>query len=63
VTASAQNAKQIALVSSQNAFGQTIAFTSIGASIFVFALSLVWRWFKRRYISSLSEAKPDVVNQ
>jgi len=62
VTAYAQDAKQTALVSSQNAFWQTIAFTAIGASIFVLALSLVWRWFKRHYINSLSEAKPEVVS-
>jgi hypothetical protein len=62
VTISAQSAKQTALASSQNAFWQTIAFTAIGASIFVLALSLVWRWFKRHYINSLSEAKPEVVS-
>jgi CHASE3 domain sensor protein len=60
VTTAAQEAKQTALVSGQNAFWSTIAFTVIGAFVFVLALFLVWRWFKRRYIKSLSEAKPEV---
>ena len=63
VTASAQDAKRTALVSGQNAFWSTIAFTVIGAFVFVLALFLVWRWFKRRYIKSLSEAKPEVNSQ
>ena len=63
VTTSAQDAKQTALVSSQNAFWSTIAFTVIGAFVFVLVLFLVWRWFKRSYINSLSEAKPEVNSQ
>ena len=63
VTTAAQNAKQTALVSGQNAFWSTIAFTVIGAFVFVLALFLVWRWFKRSYINSLSEAKPEVNSQ
>ncbi len=49
VTTAAQSAKQTALVSSQNAFWSTLAFTVIGAIVFVLALSLVWRRFKRRF--------------
>jgi phosphotransferase system glucose/maltose/N-acetylglucosamine-specific IIC component len=63
VTASAQDAKQTALVSGQNAFWSTITFTVIGAFAFVLALFLVWRRFKRSYIKSLSEAKPEVNSQ
>ena len=63
VTTAAQNAKQTAVVSSQNAFWSTIAFTVIGAFVFVLALFLVWRRFKRSYIKSLSEAKPEVNSQ
>jgi CHASE3 domain sensor protein len=63
ITTAAQEAKQTALVSGQNAFWSTIAFTIIGAFILVLVLFLVWRWFKRRYIDSLSETKPEVVNQ
>ena len=51
VTTAAQNAKQTAIVSGQNAFWSTIAFTVIGAFVFVLALFLVWRWFKRSYIN------------
>ena len=57
VTTSAQNAKQTATVSSQNDLWSTLAFTVIGAVVFVLVLFLVWRWFRRRYIKSLSEAK------
>ena len=63
VTTAAQDAKQTALVSGQNAFWSTITFTVIGAFVFVLALFLVWRRFKRSYINSLSEAKPEVNNQ
>ncbi len=63
VTASAQDAKQTALVSGQNAFWFTIAFTVIGAFVFVLVLFLVWRWVKRIYINNLSQAKPEVNSQ
>ena len=63
VTTAAQNAKQTATISGQNALWYTIAFTVIGAFVFVLALFVVWRWFKLRYINSLSKAKPEVNNQ
>ncbi len=63
VTVAAQNAKQTATVSGQNAFWSTIAFTVIGSIVFVLALFLVWRWFKRRYTNNLSQAKPEVNSQ
>ena len=62
VTVSAQNSEQTALDSGQNAFWSTIAFTVIGAIVFVLALFLVWRWFKRSYIKNLSDAKPELVS-
>ena len=62
VTFDAQNAKQTAIVSSQNAFWSTIALTVIGVFVFVLVLFLVWRLFKRRYIKNLSEAKPELVS-
>jgi predicted PurR-regulated permease PerM len=62
VTTAAQNSKQTATTSGQNAFWETIAFTVIGVFVFVLVLFLVWRLFKRRYIKNLSEAKPEVVN-
>jgi hypothetical protein len=61
VTNSAQDAKQTALVSGQNAFWFTIAFTEIGASVFVLVLFLVWRRFKRGYIKKSLGLKPEVV--
>ena len=57
VTTAAQNAKQTASVSGQNAFWSTIAFTVIGAFVFVLALFLVWRWFKRSYIKQFIRSK------
>ena len=55
------HAKQAALVSGQNAFWFTIAFTEIGASVFVLVLFLVWRRFKRGYMKKLFGLKPEVV--
>ena len=62
VITAAQSAKQTALVSGQNSFWSIIVLTVIGAVVFVLVLFLVWRWFKRRYIKNLSEAKPEVVS-
>ena len=59
VTTAAQSAKQTATVSSQNAFWSTIAFTVIGAFVFVLAMFVFWRRFKQRYINNLSQAKPE----
>jgi hypothetical protein len=56
----AQNAKQTAIVSNQNAFWSTITLTIVGVLVFVLVLFLVWRRFKRNYIEHLSEAKPEV---
>jgi hypothetical protein len=63
VTIAAQDAKQTAVVSRPNTFWLPIAFTEIGAIVFVLALFLVWRRFKRSYISKLHEAKPEVNSQ
>lgn len=63
VITSAQQAKQTATVNSQNALWSTIALAVIGAFALVLTLFLSWRWFKRRYINSLSEAKPEVTLQ
>jgi hypothetical protein len=63
VTIAAQDAKQTAVGSGPNAFWFPIAFTEIGAIVFVLVLFLVWRRFKRSYISKLHEAKPEVNSQ
>jgi hypothetical protein len=60
ITASAQNAKQTASVSSQNGFWFTNAFSEIGAPIFVLALFLAWRKIKRDYMNKLPGLKPEV---
>ena len=58
-----QVAKQTALDSGQITFWSSIAFTGVGVYVFILFLFLVWGWFKRRYIKSLFEAKPEVVSQ
>src|SRR5665647_283075 len=62
VTNEAQDAKQTALISSQNAFSSTIILTIVGIFVFVLVLFLVWRRFKQNYIERLSEAKPELVS-
>jgi hypothetical protein len=61
ITISAQGATQTASVSNQNAFWLTIAFTGIGASVFVCVLFLGWRRFKRGYTKKLFGSKPEVI--
>ena len=61
VTISVQDVHKTALVSAQNAFWFTIAFTVIGSFVFVLVLSLVWRRFKRGYLKQLLDLKPEVV--
>ena len=63
ITNDANEAKQAATISTQNAFWTTIALSVIGIVVFVLVLSLVWRRFKQYYIERLSEAKPEVVEQ
>ncbi|HLN89347.1 MAG TPA: hypothetical protein VK253_04710, partial [Candidatus Binatia bacterium] len=63
VTFGAQDAKEAALASAQNALWFTVVAT-IGAMIlFVLALILVWRWFKRRYSDRLSDANVEVISE
>jgi hypothetical protein len=63
VTTAAQIAKETASTSARTAFWDKILITEIAAIIFVLALLLVWRWVQRRYIKSLSDAKPEVISQ
>ena len=63
VTAAAQTAQGSVSASIQAAVFPTVAFTVEGAVVFVLVLFLVWSWFKRRYIKSLSDAKPEVNSQ
>jgi hypothetical protein len=63
VTSDAQSDKLTATVNQQNGFYFSIAFTVLGSVIFVLVLFMVWLFFKRRYIKSLTEAKPELVHQ
>jgi hypothetical protein len=60
VTNSAQDAKQTALVSGQQTFWFTIAFSVIAASVLILVLSLVWRRFKRGYMEKIPSLGPEV---
>lgn len=60
VMTSAQNTKQTASVSSQNGFWLTVAFSEIGAPLFLLALFLAWRKIKRDYMNKLPGLKPEV---
>jgi hypothetical protein len=60
ITNSAQHDRQSALVSGEHAFWLTIAFSVIGALVFVFILFLVWGRFKRGYLEKLPYLKPEV---
>lgn len=60
VSALAQDAKQSALITTQNNFWFTMVFTIIGICIFLFVLVISWRIFRRHYIKKLYTAKPEV---
>lgn len=38
----------------------TVSFSAVGAAVFVAALFLVWRWFRRTYERKLLESRPEV---
>ena len=61
VSASAQSVKHNASVSGQTAFWLTIAFSEVGAPVFVLGLFLVWRRYKRGYMEKFPGLKPEVV--
>ncbi len=63
VTVSAQDAKQNAMVSNQIAMWSTVAFTVIGASVFISTLFLLWRRLTRYYVEKRFQAKPEVNSQ
>lgn len=56
----AQTTRETASVHAQTAFWSTVATTIIAAVVFVLALFLVWRWFKRNYVNRLLEARPQI---
>jgi hypothetical protein len=39
----------------------TISFSVVGSAVFVVALFLAWRWFRRFYAAKLLNSKPEVV--
>jgi len=39
----------------------TVSFSAVGAGVFVAALFLVWRWFRRTYEGKLLESRPEAV--
>ena len=63
VASDAQSAKLTAIVNQQNGFYFSIAFAVLGSGIFILILFYVWVFFKRRYIKSLAELKPELVHE
>lgn len=60
VLVDAQNAKQTASAHGQTVFWSTLALASVGIFSFVLVLFLLWRWFKKKYVSNLFDTKPEV---
>ncbi len=62
VMVAAQSAAGQARASAETALWSNLALAVVGSIVFLLVLLFVWRWFKRRYISSLSEARPEVIS-
>lgn len=62
VSSLSQDAKQLALITSQNNFWLTMVFTIVGICILSFVLVISWWLFKRYYIKNLYKAKPLVMD-
>jgi hypothetical protein len=62
VSSLCQNAKQLALISSQKNFLFTTAFIIIGICVFLLLLIISWRLFKRYYIKKIYKRKPGVTS-
>jgi hypothetical protein len=56
----AQTAEVAASRAHQNHFWITLTLTLVVSILFISFLFLVWRWFKRKYSSNLTTAKPEV---
>jgi hypothetical protein len=56
----ALNLKNVSLVKSQNSLWLTLSFSAIGAVVFGVSLLIVWRRFKRTFITKLLGSKPEV---
>lgn len=62
VNAAAQTAKTTGLASNAFTFWISFGLTVINIVLFALILLLVWRWLKKRYVKSLSNARPQVIN-
>lgn len=63
VTSAAQAAKQTALSSNQNEFWKAIVIAISAIACFVLILFLIWRTFKKSYISRLMKSTPEATNE
>lgn len=63
IETSALTAKEDALATGQLALLSTVVITIVASIVFVFLLFFFWRLFRRRYINSLLDAKPEVITQ
>jgi hypothetical protein len=62
VKTAATGAKEAALGTEQNNRLTTFAFSLTGALVFVLALFLIWRRYKKNYVETLFESKPEANN-
>ena len=61
VSSLAQTAKEDAKTAAQTHLTLNVAFSVVGSLLFISALFLFWRFFKRSYIKRISNMKPEVV--
>ena len=62
VAVQAATAESNAKTEGQNALILTVVFSVVGSILLVLVLLLIWRAFKKRYISRMLESKPEVVD-
>lgn len=58
----AHDAKQVAIVVNQKNLCYSVVFTIIGLCVFLFVISVSWRWFKKRYIKMLYKATLEIIH-
>lgn len=56
------NMRFVSLIGTQDSLWLTLVFSVVSAIIFTVLLLLIWRRFKRDYISKLLDMKPEVID-
>jgi hypothetical protein len=63
VETDAINAKNAALIKSQNDVWSIVAISDVAGFSFILLMFLIWIWFKKNYIKKLRNSKPEVTQQ